>query len=67
MPQKVYKSEPKQMVCNNCFQPLLGWKEADGVVKGRCPNCGSTVKAGLKNRRTIEMIIIAPKGQEVIW
>ena len=47
MPQKVYRSEPKQMVCNNCFQPLIGWKEADGVVKGRCPNCGSTVKAGL--------------------
>lgn len=52
----------KKMVCNNCFHPLVGFKDEKGFVRVRCPNCGTITTANAKSRRIVQMELIAPGG-----
>lgn len=55
----------KKMVCNNWFHPLVGFKDEKGVIRVRCPNCGTVTTANAKSRRVVQMELVAPEGQEV--
>lgn len=57
----------KKMVCNNCFCPLVGFKDEKGRIRVKCPKCGMVTTASAKSRRVVQMELVAPEGQEVTW
>ncbi len=62
------KLKPKaiKVICNNCFQPTMGVRDENGVIKYQCTKCGTLTVSKVMGRRHIQLDVYAPYGQELI-
>lgn len=60
------KAKAVKVVCNNCFQQTIGWRDETGVIKYRCTKCGTVTISKAMSRRHIQFDMYAPQGQEII-
>lgn len=54
------------VICNNCFQQIIGFRDEKGLIKYHCPKCGSVTVSRVIGRRHIQLDMYAPQGQEII-
>lgn len=66
MAQRKLKEKAVQVVCNNCFQQTVAWRDETGKLKYRCTKCGSVTISQVMSRRHIQTDMYAPQGQELI-
>ncbi len=55
-----------KVICNNCFQETLGLRDESGVIKFKCPKCGTLTVSKVMSRRHVQIDMYAPQGQVVI-
>ena len=48
-----------QMFCPNCGQKLIGFRNANGLVKIQCPRCGIVVVGRRMSRRHKRLDVMA--------
>lgn len=58
-------SKPYKTECPNCHQPILAWRNSDGVSKWICTRCGVKTVSKVMGKRHINLDVIAPEGQVV--
>lgn len=59
------KAKPVEIVCNNCFNRIMGIRVA-GITKVQCPRCGAVLVSKVMSRRHIQTDTYAPRGQQII-
>ena len=55
-----------RVVCNNCFQQTIGFRDENGMIKYRCSRCGAVTISKVMGRRHVQYDMYAPHGQELI-
>ncbi len=60
------KAKAIKVVCNNCFEKIIGFRDETGLLKYQCPKCGTVTVSKVVGRRHIQLDVYAPKGQELI-
>ena len=60
-----YEGISCQWHCPNCGALVQGIKNGDGIAKGECRSCGSSMVRKFMGRRHERLDVYAPKGQEV--
>ena len=56
-----------QWHCPNCGALVQGIKNGDGIAKGECRSCGSSMVRKFMGRRHDRLDVYAPKGQESVY
>ena len=62
-----YEGISCQWHCPNCGALVQGIKNGDGVAKGECRSCGSSMVRKFMGRRHDRLDVYAPKGQESVY
>lgn len=62
MPKFDYE-EPMPYVCLNCYNKIIGIRDAKGMTKVKCPHCGTVTVSRVMSRRHVSFDVYAPKGQ----
>ncbi|MBE5757270.1 MAG: hypothetical protein E7372_05740 [Clostridiales bacterium] len=52
--------------CRNCGQKILGYRDANGLLKVECPICKTRYVSREMSRRHIVEDIYAPLGEEIL-
>ncbi len=55
--------QPELRYCRNCGQKILGFRNAEGLLKLQCPRCRACSVSRTITRRHEEVQEYAPKGQ----
>ena len=64
MATRKMKAKAVRVICNNCFQQTIGFRDETGVVKYRCTRCGALTVSKVMSRRHVQYDMYAPQGQE---
>ena len=62
-----YEGISCQWHCPNCGALVQGIKNGDGIAKGECRSCGSSMVRKFMGRRHDRIDVYAPKGQESVY
>lgn len=62
-----YEGISCQWHCPNCGALVQGIKNGDGIAKGECRSCGSSMVRKFMGRRHDRLDVYAPKGQESVY
>lgn len=54
---------PVKFRCVNCNYESIGYQSEDGLIKFKCPRCGSVTISKMMTRRHIRLDVYAPEGQ----
>ncbi len=60
------KEKAVKVVCNSCFREIFGFRDVSGVIKFKCPKCGTMTVSKVMSRRHVQIDMYAPQGQVVI-
>lgn len=60
-----WNTEPSHRRCRNCGKLLTGYRDAQGVLKLKCPQCGLEEVGKKLGRRHERCDFYAPPGQKI--
>lgn len=66
MSKKVLTERPIKIVCLNCHKEIICFLNEEGVMKSRCPTCGTVTISKAMGRRHLRLDVYAPQGQELL-